>query len=232
MLAATKKTTLSLLERGQSARSAQPLAGAVLHHHRPEGCGCALATQSGVRITVFDIILRVLEHIHHAAQYNLGAMYRHGQGVPRDLKESLKWYRLAGDQGDEQARQILPSLYKESLEWLRIEAEHGSALAQSGLGVIYAQGLGVPDDIKEAVKWWRLAANQGDTEAQASLGFLSESGTGVPQDYVQAFLWYSLIAADYPGNMNAVAGLQAVTKRMTPAQISEAQALVRNWKPK
>lgn len=87
-----------------------------------------------------------------AAQYNLGATYHEGQGVPRDLKESLKWYRLAADQGDAQAQQVLPSLYKESLPWLRSEADRGLALAQSGLGVIYAQGLGVPEDIKEAVR--------------------------------------------------------------------------------
>ena len=29
------------------------------------------------------------------AQYNLGAMYANGQGVPQDYKEALKWFRLA-----------------------------------------------------------------------------------------------------------------------------------------
>jgi len=61
---------------------------------------------------------------------------------------------------------------------------------------------------------------------------LYESGTGVTQDYVRAYLWYSLIFADYPGNANAIAGRQAVAKKMTPVQLSEAQALVQNWKPK
>jgi len=106
------------------------------------------------------------------------------------------------------------------------------ALAQNGLGVLYAQGSGVPEDIKEAAKWWTFAANQGDAEAQASLGFLYESGNGVVQDYVQAYLWYSLVVADYPGNANASSGLRAVAKKLTPAQLSEAQDLVRNWKPR
>jgi len=43
---------------------------------------------------------------------------------------------------------------------------------------------------------------------------------------------YSLIFADYPGNANAIAGRQAVAKKMTPVQLSEAPALVQNWKPK
>jgi TPR repeat protein len=98
--------------------------------------------------------------------------------------------------------------------------------------VLYAQGIGVPEDIQEAVKWWTLAAAQGDAEAQASLGFLYESGNGVKQDYVQAYMWYSLVVADYPGNANAAGGLQAVAKKMTPAQLSEAQTLVRDWKPR
>jgi TPR repeat protein len=92
--------------------------------------------------------------------------------------------------------------------------------------------MGVPEDIQEAAKWWTLAANQGDAESQASLGFLYESGSGVKQDYAQAFLWYSLVVADYPAHANALAGRQAVAKKMTPAQLSEAQILVQNWKPR
>ena len=30
-----------------------------------------------------------------SAQFNLGFMYRNGQGVPQDYTEAVKWYRLA-----------------------------------------------------------------------------------------------------------------------------------------
>ena len=40
-------------------------------------------------------------------------------------------------------------------------AEQGDADAQSGLGVMYATGVGVPQDYTEAVKWLRLAAEKG-----------------------------------------------------------------------
>src|SRR4029077_5211829 len=132
----------------------------------------------------------------------------------------------AADQGDDQARKILPPLYQESFEWLRSAASEGVALAQNGLGVLYARGLGVPEDINEAAKWWLLAANQGDPDAQASLGYLYESGSGVKKDYVQAYVWYSLIVADYPSDANASQGRQAVAKKLTPAQLAEAQVLI------
>jgi hypothetical protein len=45
-------------------------------------------------------------------------------------------------------------------------------------------------------------------------------------------MWYSLIVADYPGDANASQGRQAVAKKLTPAQLAEAQVLIRNWKPK
>ncbi|HXC67540.1 MAG TPA: SEL1-like repeat protein, partial [Nitrospiraceae bacterium] len=34
-----------------------------------------------------------------AAQFNVGLMYRHGQGVTQDFQEALKWYRKAAEQG-------------------------------------------------------------------------------------------------------------------------------------
>jgi TPR repeat protein len=34
-------------------------------------------------------------------------------------------------------------------------------MAQWGLGVMYSEGLGVPQDYAEGVKWYRRAANQG-----------------------------------------------------------------------
>jgi len=33
------------------------------------------------------------------AQYNLGIMYKKGQGVEKDYKEAVKWFELAADQG-------------------------------------------------------------------------------------------------------------------------------------
>ena len=39
-------------------------------------------------------------------------------------------------------------------------ANAGDALAQFNLGVMYANGYGVPQDYKEALKWYKLSAGK------------------------------------------------------------------------
>jgi TPR repeat protein len=71
-------------------------------------------------------------------------------------------------------------------------ADQGGAEAQYNLGVLYTNGLGVPQDYAEAAKWFRKAADQGDAGAQSNLGFMYAKGQGVPEDYVRAHMWFSL----------------------------------------
>ena len=118
---------------------------------------------------------------------------------------------------------------------LRPLAEQGDAKAQFELGVMYATGLGVPQDYAEAVKWYRKAAEQGVAEAQYILGFMYRKGRGVPQDYLRAYAWYDLAASTFPlgeDRDQAVENRDTVAKTMTPAQISEAEKLAREWRPK
>ena len=70
------------------------------------------------------------------------------------------------------------------------DAEQGDAHAQIALGMIYALGLGVPQDEREAVRWFRRAAEQGHAIAQDALGDRYANGRGVPQDYEEAVRWY------------------------------------------
>ena len=84
--------------------------------------------------------------------------------------------------------------YKEAVKLLRLSAERGNTLAQYNLGVMYTQGLGVPQDDNKAVKWYRLAAEQGHAEAQLIVGVMYSNGQGVPQDFKESVKWYSLSA--------------------------------------
>ncbi len=68
-------------------------------------------------------------------------------------------------------------------------AKQGLASAQFALGLMYFEGLGVPQDYKEAVKWIRKAAGQGDAGAQRYLSHIYLKGLGVPQDYKEAVKW-------------------------------------------
>jgi len=135
------------------------------------------------------------------AQYNLGVMYANGRGVPRDDAEAAKWFNKA--------------------------TEQGNAKAQYALGLLYGHGHGVPQDYAKAVSLWLPIAEKGDTAAQYVLGIMYAKGQGVPQDYLQAYKWYNLAASK--GDKLAVAARDTLAARMTPADLSEAQRLSREW---
>ena len=46
------------------------------------------------------------------AQTNLGTAYGRGEGVPKDSKEALKWWRKAAGEGDTQAQANLSDMYR------------------------------------------------------------------------------------------------------------------------
>ncbi len=100
---------------------------------------------------------------------------------------------------------------------------------------MYGKGLGVPQDFAEAVKWYHKAAEQGYAAAQYNLGIMYGNGQGVPQDDAHAYMWFKLAASRYPpgeDRVKAVKKRDKIAKRMTPAQISKAQRLARQWRPK
>ncbi len=119
-------------------------------------------------------------------------------------------------------------------EW-RPLAEQGDAKAQYGLGLMYNEGKHVPQDYAEAVRWYRKAAEQGYADAQYNLGIMYKNGRGVTQDFVQAHMWFNLAASSFPPGEDrdqAVKNRDIIAEKMAPAQISEAQKLAREWKPK
>ena len=83
---------------------------------------------------------------------------------------------------------------QQTLDELRALAEQGNTEAQFNLGVMYANGQGVPQDYAEAVRWYRLAADQGYADAQHTAGLMYANGQGVPQDEAKAVRWYRLAA--------------------------------------
>jgi uncharacterized protein len=97
------------------------------------------------------------------AQFNLGLMYRKGEGVPQSDADAAYWYRLA--------------------------AAQGFAEAQAKLADLYCFGSGVSRSYEEAAAWYRQAAEQGHAEAQFQLAHLYATGQGVDHDYAQSRYW-------------------------------------------
>jgi TPR repeat protein len=67
-------------------------------------------------------------------------------------------------------------------------------------------------DYAAALREFRPIAEQGSATAQYKLGVMYSTGQGVVQDYVLAHVWFNIAA-----------------KRMTPADISKAQRMAREW---
>jgi len=139
-----------------------------------------------------------------AAQFNLGQLYAHGQGVPQDYVQARQWWEKAAVLGDEEAA--------------------------ANLGTLYLNGQGCVQDYQKALDWFRRAATRGNAMAFTNLGLMYEHGSGVPQDYVRACMWYILGTAH--GDKLGTERGDALAKRMTPAQLFQAQQRAREWMPK
>ncbi|MBW8881093.1 MAG: sel1 repeat family protein, partial [Asticcacaulis sp.] len=142
------------------------------------------------------------------SQTLLGDRYHGGRGIARDDKLAVAWLEKAANQGD--------------------------GLAQMLLGEMYRSGDGIPQDYAAAMGWFQKAADQDYEMAQYRLGDMYAQGQGAPRDDVQAYKWITLSLTasrtqtygdGFTKQRDELAG------RMTPAQILEAEALVKAWRP-
>lgn len=170
-----------------------------------------VAYQQGDFQTAFRLWLPMAERGDVVAQANISTLYLNGQGVPKDIVESMKWCRKAAAQG-----------------WRD---------AQFNLGVGYEHGQGVGQDYVEASRWYLKAADQDDTAAQINLGALYEAGKGVRQNKVQALKWYMIAAqrghtsSDSNTTFLAVQNKTRLKQELPPSDIAMAENMARLWRP-
>ena len=188
---------------------------------------------------------KAAEQGHTGAQTNLGTAYEAGQGVERDFAQAAAWYRKAADHGNAVAQYNLGNLYGsgrgvpqdygQAMAWYRKAAAQDHALAGASLGQAYDAGRGVPQDPAQAANWF---ARPPMTEAS----MLCTPRPLVPAGSRRAAGYCPGRQVERPGDP-AVCGLpegqrekavqarKDIESRMTPAQIEQAQKLVREWKP-
>lgn len=78
----------------------------------------------------------------------------------------------------------------ESLYWFREAAVCNHADAQCALGVCYAAGTGVAQNLQKAVEWYHRSAEQGYVDAQYNLGLCYLLGEGVAVDEAASARWF------------------------------------------
>lgn len=154
------------------------------------------------------LLQTLAEQDNPKAQYNLGAMLLHGQGVARDDAKAAYWLRKA--------------------------AEQGISLAQHNLGVMLLQGQGVVRDPTEAARWFLAAAQQGESRSQYILGALYYEGLGVTQDSAQAYFWLNLSALHTPETLESETQtiLGHVATQLSSTEQKNIQKQVAFWQPK
>lgn len=114
--------------------------------------------------------------------------------------------------------------YEKSAKELESLANLGDARAQYNLGLLYDQGLGVPQSDALALRWYTQAAERGESRAQYNLGIMYMNGQGTAPDPVLAYFWFSLAVAQ--GENKAPAARDYVMERMSPEQITRGQHMV------
>ncbi|MDD5278098.1 tetratricopeptide repeat protein [Acidithiobacillus sp.] len=76
----------------------------------------------------------------------------------------------------------------------RAGAEHGYGPDQYRLGLAYATGDGVPQNLSEAAYWWRKSADNLYPQAELMMGNSYAHGWGVSRDINRAIHWWKIAA--------------------------------------
>ncbi len=172
----------SFLSEGLSEEEKEDLIKQIL----PEGVDDAKSAEEK-----FKAFLEKAKTGDPVAQTGLGVMYYTGEAVSKNF-----------------SGQILENDPEMAAGWFFRAAEQGYADAQFNLGLLYANGEGVPQDMHQAAELFRKAAEQGHVDAQNNLGALYFTGEGVERDEKKAIEWFEKAAAQ--GNEEARANLDAI----------------------
>lgn len=138
------------------------------------------------------ILTALAEERFVPAQYFLGVLFNLGEMVNRDIGKSTRFYNLAADAGNLEARRELGDLYyrgidgqrdvEEAIRHYSIAAEEGDPISQFNLGAIYLNGIDLPQDPVRAFAYMEKAANQNFTKAIYHLAIMYLRGMGISKN--------------------------------------------------
>ncbi len=139
-------------------------------------------------------LLRAAEQGDADAQLWLGVGYEKNSFGTTDIDKEMKWYRRAAEGGSPDAQVVLGQKYQDgedvdqsyelAAKWFRMAAEHVPDLGGAGqgryrLGLLFMQGLGVPQDYVQAYFWFCLDDPNGANAASAKAHLLPAQVNGV-----------------------------------------------------
>ena len=172
--------------------------------------------------TRLDKLIKTAEKGRRMAQFKLGELYIHGNGVSIDFRKGAFWLGEAVKQGYELAFNLLSQKAGEGIsecqsrlgflyfygEGVEIDRARGFQLlerayrkkypeAEYFFGGLFMIGLGslIPKDLRKGLGLIKKAARKGIPDANAKLGYIYFSGEyGIEKDYQEARYWYEQAA--------------------------------------
>ena len=175
-----------------------------------------------------------------AAEYEVGARFLEGRGLPRDPKGAASWLVRAADQGLVPAQFRLAGMLDKGNGLARdpararalylAAAERGHARSMHNLAVLLAEGADGKPDYAGATRWFRAAAEHGVRDSQFNLAILLARGLGGAQDLKGAYLWLALAAAG--GDPDAITKRDEIAPRLPAAELAALKRDTAAWKPR
>ena len=147
----------------------------------------------------FDLCFRAAQAGSVVAMNEMGVRYQKGAGVRQDNVAAIGWFTVG--------------------------AQHGQPVALVNLGNCYETGNGVRQDLDQAGRHYSAAAKKNFGPAQFLLGEMIEKGKGTAVNLAHAYVLYTQAAAQKNGE--AAKRAEAIKPKLTPAQLAEADKLLR-----
>ena len=166
-----------------------------------------------------------------SARFNLGMAYYNGDGVPKNVSQASRWFRLAVKQNFSEAQYTLgvlliegeenfPKEEEEGLRLLKLAAEQGHLAAKEQL---YKRGMGTPP-LNSVISSTAKVPIKTDT-VRLEEARIYYAGVGVPQDYERALSLFSSLARKGNAEAARFLGLMLLTGRGCEKDIPKAE----NW---
>jgi len=185
--------------------------GAPLSQKELSGAADALRDRAKTDPRAFESLKRLADLGDPLMQFGVGTLYDSTLNFSKlaapDMKEALKYYRAAAEQGHlfaafnygnalVQGRGV-PRDVAAGFPWLLKAANANITQAARLVGILYRDGNGVPPDKAMSLKWFRQAADKGDTYSAAEIGAAYWDGAPpYSKDPAEAVQWFLKAAAD------------------------------------
>ncbi len=139
-----------------------------------------------------------------AAEGNMGNLYASGHGVPKDIRNAIRWYQLATRHGDLDAQYNLARTYqlgadipknpRKAVALYKQSIARGFLKSFHNLGTMYLIGDGIPKNLAEAQRLFQAASDKGYAPSTLGLGKLYYDHNDSAADQAQGVAFFRLAA--------------------------------------